>query len=105
MLMLSMTAPLGTGWLVLNKGEVLQSASLEKEKDHVQLEVPKGYALLVTAELNPEDGTEEDAYRTSYTIKVAGDKWKQTISGEMTKPNQSRQKLEWCSGREYLGIG
>ena len=36
-------------------------------KDHAQLEA-QGYALLVTADLNPEDGTEEDAYRTSYTL-------------------------------------
>ena len=34
MLALSMTAPLITGWMVLNKGEVLQSATVAQEKDH-----------------------------------------------------------------------
>ena len=105
MLALSMTAPLITGWMVLNKGEVLQSATVAQEKDHAQLEVPEGYALLVTADLNPEDGTEEDAYRTSYTFRVAGDKWKQKISGEMTKPNQSRQKLNGVQGESISESG
>lgn len=105
MLALSMAAPLITGWMVLNKGEVLQSATVENEKDHVQLDVPEGYALLVTADLNPEESTEIDAYRTSYTFRIAGDKWKQKISGEMTKPNQSRQKLNGIEGESISESG
>lgn len=105
MLLCSTAAPLATGYLVLNKGEVLQTATVAKEKDHASLTVPEGYALLVTADLNPEDSKEEDAYRTSYTFRVAGDKWKQKLSGEMTKPNQSRQQLKAIEGETITESG
>jgi hypothetical protein len=69
------------------------------------MDVPEGYALLVTADLSEEDSDQEDAYRTSYTFRIAGDKWKQKVSGEMTKPNQSRQKLNGIQGESISESG
>ena len=104
-LLLSTTAPLVTGWMVLNKGEVLQSASVQKSKDHVQVTIPEGYALLVTGQLNPEDSDKEDAYKTAYTLRVAGDKWKEKVSGEVTKQNQGKQQLKAIQGETISESG
>jgi hypothetical protein len=104
-LLLSTIAPLVTGWMVLNKGEVLQSASVQKSKDHVQVDIPDGYALLVTGQLNPEDSDKEDAYKTSYTLRVAGDKWKEKVSGEVTKQNQGKQQLKAIQGETISESG
>ena len=38
-------------------------------------------------------------------FRIAGDKWKQKISGEMTKPNQSRQKLNGIEGESISESG
>ena len=104
-LLLSTTAPLVTGWMVLNKGEVLQSASVQKSKDHVQVNIPEGYALLVTGQLNPEDSDKEDDYKTAYTLRVAGSKWKEKVSGEVTKQNKGKQQLKAIQGETISESG
>ncbi len=103
---LATAVPLGTGWMVLNKGEVLDSVSVAKVKDHVQVEVPEGYALLVTGTLNPEDSDEEDAYKTAYTLSAQyTDNSKEVFTGEITKQNQGKQQLKAIQGETISESG
>jgi hypothetical protein len=105
MLVASAAVPIATGWIVLNKGEVLSTATIEKEKDHAKLVVPDGFGLLITGELNPETEDTEEAYKTSYTLRVAGDKWKEKVSGEITKQNSGTQELEGIQGESISESG
>ena len=107
MLIVSAAAPIYTGWIVLNKGEVLSSASVEKIKDHAQIEVPDGYGLLITGELSEEDSKEdtEDAYKTAYTLRVAGNGWKEKVTGEITKQNSGRKQLKGVQGETISESG
>lgn len=103
---LATVVPLGTGWMVLNKGEVLDTVSVAKVKDHVQVEVPEGYALLVTGTLNPEDSNEEDAYKTAYTLSAQyTDNSKEVFTGEITKQNQGKQQLKAIQGETISESG
>ena len=107
MLILSAAAPVYTGWKVLNKGEVLASASVAKVKDHAQIEVPAGYGLLITGNLSDEESKEdtEDAYKTAYTLRVAGKSWKEKVTGEITKQNTGRKQLKAVQGESISESG
>ena len=105
LLLLAAVVPLGTGWMVLNKGEVVAQASMKAVKDHVQLEVPEGHALLVTGLLNTEDGDSEDAYKTSYTFRVQGNNWKEKVVGEITKQNEGKKELKGLEGQGITESG
>ncbi len=107
MLLLSTMAPIATGWLVLNKGDVLDSASVAKAKDHAHVTVPEGYALLVTGQLNPEDSDKEDAFKTSYTLRVSAQdgKWKEKVTGDITKQNQGKQQIKAIQGETISESG
>lgn len=106
MLVLSAAAPVYTGWVVLNKGDVLSSGTVAKAKDHVQLDVPEGYGLLVTGELSEDSEDEsEDAYKTAYTLRIAGQSWKEKVTGEITKQNSGRKQLKAIQGETISESG
>lgn len=91
--------PMITGWMVLQKGEVAQQVSFAAEKEHQSLRIPEGHALLITGVLSEEQGKTEEAYKTAYTLRIqgttsTGNIWKQKVSGEVTKQNNSNKQLQ-----------
>lgn len=96
-LLMSAGACIFSGWLVLNPGEPLSTASIAKAKDHVSLSIPAGHEVLVTAVLTPENSKDPSNAKTSYTLKLQGLEprdeqgqrrdWKQAISGTISREN------------------
>jgi hypothetical protein len=66
---------------VLDPGEPIESASVAAQKDQVEMTLPEGHSLMVTAELSED----EDAGKTSYALRVKGEKWAQNITGTIKR--------------------
>jgi hypothetical protein len=66
---------------VLDPGAPLEAASVQSQKDKVEMTLPDGHSLLVTAELSED----EDAGKTSYALRIKGDKWAQNINGTIKR--------------------
>ena len=106
LLILSAAAPIGVGWMVLNPGEAVGQAEVKAMKDHAQLTVPEGHSLLVTGILSDIKDDEKGSSKTSYSLKVQGSDWKQSLSGTVTKDNEnSGPELDGVSGQGISETG
>ena len=58
-------------------------AKVSQQITEANLDIPEGYALLVTATLVDidEDETDPQKLKTAYNLKVAGERWEQSASG------------------------
>ena len=68
--------------------------------DQVELEIPPGYSLMVTAEL----GEDEDQGKTSYAMHIKGDDWGETISGTIKRSGGDDQDITLVAD-ETIGEG
>ena len=66
---------------VLDPGEPIETARVAAQKDKVEMTLPEGHSLMVTAELSED----EDAGKTSYALRVKGDKWAQNLTGTVKR--------------------
>jgi len=105
-LLVSASGPLVVGWMVLNPGDVVGKAEVKEMNDHVSLDVPEGYSLLVTGVLSEKKENEKGNSKTSYSFKVQGPDWKQSVSGMVTKDNESKgPELDGISGQAISQSG
>jgi hypothetical protein len=74
-------------------------------KDHVRMTVPEGHSLLITATLNDSEEGEKGSSKTSYSLKVQGSDWKQTLSGTITRDNERGPELDGVAGQQISESG
>lgn len=77
----AMACPAYVASTVLDPGESLQTASVAAQKDKVEMTLPEGHSLMVTAELSED----EEQGKTSYALRVKGDKWAQNLTGTIKR--------------------
>lgn len=78
------TLPCTMAWLVLNPGPAVDEADISPLAAEVQLQVPPGHALLVTANL-AEDPKGAKAGKTAYALAISGDGWASKATGEVRR--------------------
>lgn len=85
-LLLAAAAPSYVAYQVLNPGDVVDSAVVHAMKDVVELDVPDGYAIMVTADLNDEiDENEPNSKTTAYSLALKSDAWAESSSGTIRR--------------------
>ncbi len=87
-LLLASAAPVVIGWLALNPGVPVDKQMVYGEKDKVSLQVPEGYALMVTASLSPEPDDEQEkvkAGKTNYCVTLSGSNFVQKATGTIKR--------------------
>jgi hypothetical protein len=74
---------------VLDPGAGDYRGKVSQQITHAQMDIPAGYALLVTATLAEleEDEKDPEKLKTAYNLKVKGDRWEQSASGVMKRKN------------------
>ncbi|MFT5684879.1 MAG: hypothetical protein ACI8RZ_005824 [Myxococcota bacterium] len=77
----AMACPAYVASTVLAPGEPLQSVTVAAQKDAVELTLPAGHSLMVTANLSED----EDLGKTSYALQVKGDKWAENLTGTIKR--------------------
>lgn len=81
----AMACPVYVASTVLDPGTSLQTDSVKAQKDKVEMTLPEGHSLMVTAELSED----EDLGKTSYALRVKGDKWAQNLTGTVKRSGSS----------------
>lgn len=88
LLLLAGSIPGYVGWKTLQPAHMDPAsgpyqAKVSQQITEAQLDIPEGYALLVTATLVDldEDETDPQKLKTAYNLKVKGERWEQSASG------------------------
>jgi len=84
LMLASAVGPAFVAWMALNPGEVASTAEVKAEKDVVQMHVPPGHSLMVTAVLT-EESDEPETDKTHYALKIKGQGWETSADGTMKR--------------------
>lgn len=93
-MLLAIASPIYVATTVLNPGDPIQTAEVAAQKDVVELTVPSGYSLMVTGILSDD----KDATKTSYAMRVAGEKWAETITGSVSRSSSKELDVDAVGG-------
>ncbi|GEM_PF-1169482 len=96
--------PIATAWLVLNPGEPVATAQVKAAKDVVRMEVPEGYALMVTAQLTEEMAEGEEG-RTAYSLALRREGWTSAASGTIHRASDKDAGPDLSSGESVSEAG
>ncbi len=88
LMVLAGAAPVYVAHSTLNPGEVVDTAEVAAEKDSVQLTIPEGHSLMVTAVLG-EESEEPETEKTHYNLKIKGKGWETSADGTMKRETAS----------------
>lgn len=105
-LLLSMAAlaPTYVAWKVLHPGVPVSSAKVSGLHDAATLDVPAGYALMVTAELSDES-ERVNSDKTAYSLHVSTDDWSRTFSGTMRRKGGGGPDVDVVNGQAISESG
>ncbi len=104
LLLVAAAVPIFTARTVLNPGEPTDSAVVTKLHEKVELTVPEGSALMVTAELSDSDETDENE-RTVYALSLKGQGWTSLAAGTMKRENAHKGPDVPLDDREGVSDG
>jgi hypothetical protein len=92
-LLVALSAPVYVATTVLLPGDPVSTAQVTAVQDVVQLDIPPGHSLMVTAELSDD----EELGKTSYAIRLKGEGWAESISGTIKRSGGGDDEINLIS--------